>query len=239
MSASKGPLVIPAVARHTATLIFLHGLGDTGFGWASAVEYWRRRDKLNEIKVVLPHAPTIPIAANFGMRMPGWFDVAALDGKIESMRSNQDEAGMLKARDYVNTLIQEEIDAGIPANRIVLGGFSQGGAMSLLSGLTAKVKLAGIVGLSCWLPIDAKFPDLVKESENVNKDTPVFMAHGGSDALVPTALGQMSQEMLKSQGFTATMKIYPGMGHEACLPEFDEVEAFIHSRVPPQGKSEL
>ncbi|KAI1307475.1 Phospholipase/carboxylesterase/thioesterase [Xylaria venustula] len=234
------PLLFAASAKHTATVIFLHGLGDTGVGWASAVETWNRRGKLNEVKWVLPHAPRIPITAAEGMIIPGWFDIAGLNGGIEDIRGRQDETGLLKTRDYVNSLIQAEIDAGIPANRIVLGGFSQGGAMALLTGLTAKVKLAGVVGLSCWLPLDSKFPSLVQESD-LNHETPIFLAHGTADHVVPTPLGQMSYEILKKENFPVTMKTYPGMAHAACLEEMDEVEAFFYSRLPPQEekKSEL
>ncbi|KAI0393057.1 acyl-protein thioesterase-1-like protein [Xylariaceae sp. FL0594] len=233
------PLLFAAKAKHTATVIFLHGLGDTGFGWASAVESWVRRNRLEEVKFVLPHAPRMPITAAGGMSLPGWFDIAALTGRIDDIRANQDEKGMFQTRDYVNSLIQSEIDAGIPANRIVVGGFSQGGAMALLSGLTAKVKLAGIVSLSAWLPLDAKFPTLVQESD-VNHDTPVFMAHGSVDTTVPTPLGQMSYEMLKKQNYAVTMKMYTGMAHSACEEELDDVENFLLSRLPKEDKkSEL
>ncbi|GAP90238.2 putative acyl-protein thioesterase 1 [Rosellinia necatrix] len=234
------PLFFSASAKHTATVIFLHGLGDTGFGWASAVEGWIRGNKLDEVKWVLPHAPRLPITAAGGMPMPGWFDIASLNGGIDDIRSNQDEPGLLRTRDYVNSLIQAEIDAGIPSNRIILGGFSQGGAMALLSGLTAKVKLGGIVGLSCWLPLDTKFPSLVQASD-LNHETPIYMAHGSIDPVVPTAFGQMSYEALKKQNFAAKMKLFTGMPHSACQEELDEVEAFIHSHVPPQEdkKTEL
>ncbi|KAI8627814.1 acyl-protein thioesterase-1-like protein [Xylariaceae sp. FL1651] len=235
------PLVFTAVAKHTATVIFLHGLGDTGYGWASAVEHWRRREKLNEIKFVLPHAPRMPITAAEGMPIPGWFDIFALSGKVDDIRARQDEPGILQSRDYVNSLIQSEIDAGIPASRIVLGGFSQGGSIGLLTGLTAKVKLGGIIGLSTWLPLDSKFPSLVQESD-LNHETPIFMAHGDVDPVVPTPLGQLSYEVLKKQNFAVTMKIYPNMAHSASLEELDEVEAFLQSRLPPQEggkKSEL
>ncbi|KAI1488405.1 Phospholipase/Carboxylesterase-domain-containing protein [Biscogniauxia mediterranea] len=233
------PLVFPAAAKHTATVIFVHGLGDTGYGWASAAENWRRRQRLDEVKFVLPHAPRMPVTSAAGMSMPSWYDIVALSGRTEDIRARQDERGILVSRDYLHGLIQSEIDAGIPANRIVLGGFSQGGAMALFSGLTAKVKLAGIVGLSAYLPLDAKFPDFVKESD-LNHDTPILMCHGDVDPVVPTAFGKLSYEMLKSQGFAVTLKMYEGMGHSACLEELDEVEAFLQSRLPAQeGKTEL
>ncbi|KAI2634870.1 Phospholipase/carboxylesterase [Hypomontagnella submonticulosa] len=234
------PLLFPASAKHTATVIFVHGLGDTGYGWAPAVENWRRRQRLDEVKFILPHAPRIPVTAADGMQMPGWYDILALSGKVDDIRKDQDERGILLSRDYFHGLIQAEIDSGIPANRIVLGGFSQGGAISLFAGLTAKTKLAGIVGLSSYLPLDAKFPDFVKENDH-NHQTPVLMCHGGEDQVVPTSFGKLSYEMLKKQGFDVTMKLYPGMAHSACPEELDEVEAFLRARLPPQGdkKSEL
>lgn len=131
-----------------------------------------------------------------------------MTGKTEDIRAQQDEAGILVSREYVNGLIQAEIDSGIPANRIVVGGFSQGGALSLFAGLTAKVKLAGIVGLSSYLPLDSKFANFVRESD-LNHDTPILMCHGDSDQVVPVNFGKLSFEMLKSQGFKATMKLYP------------------------------
>ncbi|KAI0147422.1 Phospholipase/carboxylesterase/thioesterase [Xylariaceae sp. FL1272] len=234
------PLVMSAVAKHTATVIFMHGLGDTGFGWASAVEMWQKRGKLNHVKFVLPHAPSIPVTVNGGMVMPAWFDIAALGGSLDDIKKNQDEPGHLKTREFVHGLIQAEIDAGIPSNRIIVGGFSMGAAMSHLSALTAKVKLAGVVGLSSWLPLDHKFPDLVKEAGNVNQDTPIFMGHGTVDPYVPFPLGQLTAETLKQQGFSVEFKSYPGMAHSACLEELMEVESFMAKQLPAdEGKSEL
>ncbi|EON99057.1 putative acyl-protein thioesterase 1 protein [Phaeoacremonium minimum UCRPA7] len=240
------PLVFPAVKAHTATVIFAHGLGDTGHGWASAVENWRRRSRLDEVKFILPHAPQIPITCNGGFRMPGWFDIAVLDGEIESMCANEDAAGITASREYLHGLIQKEIDAGIPADRIVLGGFSQGGAMSIFAGLTAKVKLAGIVALSSWLLLSMQFRELLPKPE-FNRDTPILMLHGDSDPLVRTELGKLSYSTLNAMGYDISWKEYPGMGHSACLEELDDVETFLGKRLPPKdgaaaeetGKSEL
>ncbi|KAI4595417.1 hypothetical protein KJ359_006762 [Pestalotiopsis sp. 9143b] len=230
------PLLFPAPAsRHTATVIFIHGLGDTGYGWADAVENWRRRSKLDQVKFILPHAPQIPITCNGGMRMPGWYDIIALGGSPDDLRRKQDEAGMLVSRAYISGLVQAEIDNGIPADRIVLGGFSQGGAMSLFAGLTTPRKLAGIVGMSSYLPLDTKLPEFLAET-NQNQDTPILMCHGTADNVVPTAIGRASAELLKKTGFTVTWKEYPGMAHSACVEELEEVEAFLASRLPALGE---
>lgn len=235
------PLLFAPNKKHTASVIFLHGLGDSGHGWADAVENWRRRSKLDEVKFILPHAPQIPITCNGGMRMPGWFDVYALGGSADDLRKRQDAEGIITSRDYLRGLIQDEIDAGIPPERIVIGGFSQGGAMALFSSLTSKVKLAGIVGLSSWMPLDEKLPDHLKEFD-LNRETPILMCHGTVDMVVPTILGKQSAELLKGMGYDTSLKLYPGMGHSACLEELNEVEAFLSSRLPAQGeekKSEL
>ncbi|KAK3941941.1 Phospholipase/carboxylesterase/thioesterase [Diplogelasinospora grovesii] len=229
------PLLLPAPARHTATVIWVHGLGDTGHGWAPVVENWRRRQRLDEVKFVLPHAPSIPITCNMGSVMPGWYDIAAIDGTAESLSRSEDEAGILRSQEYFHGLIQNEVDAGIPGDRIVLGGFSQGGAISIFSGLTAKVKLAGIVGLSSYLLLSTKFDKLVPKPE-FNKETPILMAHGDCDVVVKWELGDKSYRQLKDMGYNVKMTTYKGMGHNACLEELDEVEAFLRERLPALDK---
>jgi predicted esterase len=127
---------------------------------------------------------------------------------VDDLRKNQDEAGMMITREYLRGLIQAEIDAGILSERIVLGGFSQGGAMSLLAGLTAKVKLAGVLALSSWLPLDSKFSTLLQEAK-LNEATPILMCHGTADAVVPVVLGQQSSSLLQGLGFSITFTSYP------------------------------
>ena len=140
--------------------------------------------------------------------MPGWFDIFALGGNVDDLRSRQDEKGILQTREYLNGLVKAEIDAGIPSERIVLGGFSQGAAMSLFSALTGPVKLAGVVGLSSWVPLDSKLSEFLQESD-FNKQTPILMCHGTNDVVVPTELGKLSYDLLKSSGFDVTFKLYP------------------------------
>ncbi|KZZ92179.1 lysophospholipase [Moelleriella libera RCEF 2490] len=197
------PLILPAVGRHTATVIFIHGLGDTGHGWADAAQMWKKRDSFNEVKFILPHAPRIPISMNHGFAMPGWFDITTIDKDAD-----EDAPGILLSRDYFNGLVQQEIDSGISSERIILGGFSQGGAMSLFAGLTSPVKLGGIVGLSSWLLLSKTFKEHLPAG-NINKDTPIFMGHGDMDPLVLHHLGKESEQLLKEMGFNVTFKTYP------------------------------
>ncbi|KAH7238655.1 Phospholipase/carboxylesterase/thioesterase [Fusarium tricinctum] len=230
MSGRIAPLVFPAASRHTATVIFVHGLGDTGNGWASAVENWRRREKLSEVKFILPHAPEIPISVNMGMRMPGWFDIVNVDSIIR----NEDAEGIKRSQKYFHDMIQEEVNAGIAPERIVLGGFSQGGAMSLLAGLTCTNKLGGIIGLSSWLVLSKTFADMVKPTD-ANRQTPVMMFHGEADPIVPCQRGKLSADLLKGLGYDVKWKTYPGMQHSACIEELDEVEAFLQKQLPPKN----
>lgn len=142
--------------------------------------------------------------------MPGWFDIASLGGSVEDMRRRpvaEDATGILASRDYFNSLVQEEISAGIPSDRIILGGFSQGGAMSIFTGLTSPVKLAGIIGLSSWLLLSKSIKDHIAEA-NPNKDTPIFMGHGSDDPVVRYDLGQESQRVIKEMGYNVKLETY-------------------------------
>jgi lysophospholipase-1 len=210
-SIRRAALVVPPVGKHTATVIFCHGLGDTGHGWSSAVEQWRRSSKLAGVKWILPHAPQIPISVNGGMLMPGWFDIKALGYTVEDAvagRVAEDTTGILQSQAYLHSLIQEEVSAGIPSERVVLGGFSQGGAMSIFSGVTAPVKIAGIVGLSSWLLLN----QMVKEHasrDNVNTATPIFMGQGTEDPLVRHELAETSSKMLRVMGYDVSFNEYP------------------------------
>jgi predicted esterase len=223
-------LIIPAVKKHTATVIMAHGLGDSGAGWVSLGENWRRRSKFEEVKFIFPNAPLIAITVNLGMKMPGWYDIIS----FEDVQSGQDEVGILKSRDYFHSLIKSEIDAGIPSNRIVIGGFSQGGAMSILSGITAPTKLGGIFGLSCYLLLHTKLKDLIP-LDNPNKDTPIFMGHGDRDPLLRPEWGRMSAEVLKASGWKVNLKMYPELEHSADPAEIDDVETYLKERIPPLG----
>ncbi|PMD27868.1 putative acyl-protein thioesterase 1, partial [Hyaloscypha hepaticicola] len=226
-------LIIPAVKRHTATVIMAHGLGDSGAGWVGLAENWRRRQKFEEVKFIFPNAPNIPITVNGGMRMPGWYDIVRRsDGtNFTDLQASQDEAGILRSQSYFHSLITSEIASGIPSTRIVIGGFSQGGAMSIFSGITSKDRLGGIFGLSSYLLLHKKVKQLIADgvgSGEGNKETRIFMGHGDSDPLVRPEWGQATAKYLKEMGFGVELKMYRGLEHSADPEEIDDVEKFLN-----------
>ncbi|XP_015124648.1 acyl-protein thioesterase 1 [Diachasma alloeum] len=215
-----GPVVIAAKARHTATLIFLHGLGDTGHGWASTMDSVRTP----YMKVICPTAPTMPVTLNAGFRMPSWFDLRSLDAT-----GPEDEEGIRRAAEAVHAMIEEEVTAGIPSNQIVIGGFSQGGALALYSALTYSKPLAGVVALSAWLPLHQQFPAIAVG----NKDTPVLQCHGDCDPIVPYKWGQMTASLLKQFMGHTEFKTYRGMMHGSSDEEMRDMKAFIEKHIKP------
>ncbi|XP_003697332.1 acyl-protein thioesterase 2 [Apis florea] len=213
------PVVIAATARHTATLIFFHGLGDTGHGWASSMGAVRSP----HIKVICPTASTMPVTLNAGFRMPSWFDLRSLEPS-----GPEDEEGIRRAAEMVHSLIAEEVAAGIPTKRIVLGGFSQGGALAIYSALTFPEPLAGIIALSAWLPLHQKFP-----GSNRNKNTPLLQCHGDCDPIVPYRWGQLTASVLKQFMTQTEFKTYRGMMHASCDEEMRDMKKFIEKVLKP------
>lgn len=139
-----------------------------------------------------------------GMRMPGWYDIKSL-GDLTARE--EDEEGIVKSRDYFHSLIDAEVAKGIPANRVVIGGFSQGGSMSLISGVTYKSQLGGIFGLSCYLLLQKKIKEMIP-ADSPNKDTPIFMGHGDADQVVAHKFGKMSADELVNLGYNVDFRTY-------------------------------
>jgi len=217
----SNPVVIAASAAQTATIIFLHGLGDTGHGWAQTLA----QIKPPYVKLICPTAPTIPVSLNGGMRMPSWFDLKSLDPSGE-----EDEDGIKKAADVIRKIIQDEIKAGISAERIILGGFSMGGALALYTGLSAPPTLGGIIGLSCWIPLHKSFP-----YGGAIQRPPVLQCHGEADPLVNYPFGLLTSTLLKSQLPRYTFKSYPNLGHSSSEAELEDVKAFLKETLPLTG----
>ncbi|MEE6484409.1 hypothetical protein FKM82_013859 [Ascaphus truei] len=160
------------------------------------------------------------------MVMPSWFDLMGL-----SPDAPEDEAGIKKAAESIKSIIEHEVKSGIPANRIILGGFSQGGALSLYTALTCQQKLAGVVGLSCWLPLHKTFP---QAASGVNKDIAILQCHGESDPMVPVRFGNLTSEKLKSMLNPSKIqfKTYPGVMHSSCEEEMTAVHDFMQKMLP-------
>lgn len=216
--------VLPAKGvAHTATVIFLHGLGDTGLGWSMGLEEIRRKD----VEYLCPTAPVQAVSLNYGFQMPSWFDIHGLQED-----SQIDMRGLESASNAVMGLIENEVSKGIDVNRIVLGGFSQGGALALFTYLTmgsSMPALAGVVAFSTWLP-KPKDDSLVVTAKS---KTPIFQCHGSDDEIVPFARGKQTAELLKSFGQNVTFKEYRGMGHHSSLNEMEDLRTFLDSVIPP------
>ncbi|KFD58030.1 hypothetical protein M514_01263 [Trichuris suis] len=215
------PAVIKATGRHTATVIFMHGLGDSGFGWISMFH----AIKASHVKYICPHAPSLPVTINGGMIMPSWFDILGL-----SVNSPEDENGIKQASKIVHNWIDDEIQHGISSNRIVLGGFSQGGALALYSAFTYREPLAGILALSCWLPLHTEFS---KDTMKAHREVPILQCHGSADLLVSPEVASTTAGMLDTLCSNHVIKWFPQMGHSACDQELACVESFLASTLPP------
>ncbi|KIY97237.1 lysophospholipase II [Monoraphidium neglectum] len=219
----RPPIVLRAQQKHTATVFMLHGLGDSGDGWAAVGDEWAPGNP--QVKFVFPHAPLRPISINKGMRMPGWYDISSL----EDIDQKEDEAGLVESKRYIESLIAAEEREGVPSDRIVVAGFSQGGAVALLM-LRSEKKLAGIVGLSTYLPLRNE-PGILSAA---NAKTPVLQCHGDADMVVNYGFGVNTHNKLKELGADAELNTYRGMGHSAVPSELAAVSAFLKQVLPPQ-----
>lgn len=218
---------IPATTKHTASVIFLHGLGDSGRGWTFLAETVRRQNKLSHVKFIFPNAPEQPVSMNYGMTMPSWYDIQSL-GNVEAL---QDREGVLKSVERLKSILAEEMDAGIPSDRIVIGGFSQGCAVSYATSVTIPQKLAGVVALSGYLPIEST---LKQKMTDANKDTPVLACHGTADNVVKFMNGDKSYKYLRNElGRTdVRWNQYEGMVHTASPEEVEDVVKFLEEVIP-------
>ncbi|KAF9195286.1 hypothetical protein BGZ51_002801 [Haplosporangium sp. Z 767] len=218
-------IVQQARSNHSATVIFLHGLGDSGAGWAPVGE--ELGQYLPHVKFIFPNAPQTPVTLNYGMKMPSWYDIKSL----ANVDADQDEEGMLKSRQQVMQIIREEVEVnGIPANRIVVGGFSQGCAMSLLTCLTAEYRFAGIIALSGYMPLHGKVMNMASEA---SRKIPILWGHGDADQIVRYDYGVQSVELLKKNKYNVKFNTYRNMGHSSCPQEIRDVLQFLGETLPP------
>ncbi|KAJ7599179.1 Phospholipase/carboxylesterase/thioesterase [Mycena floridula] len=237
MAAALKTITIPAISKHTATLIFVHGLGDSAEGIKPVCLALRQSPSLHHVKWIIPDAPIRPVTMNFGMAMPSWFDIKALGTFAQA---DQDEAGYEQSRQSISDLITAEIQGGTDPSRIVLGGFSQGGFMSLLTGLTSRTqKLAGLMVMSGGVPMVYRFKELVSPETT---STPIFWGHGSQDPVVPAVFGEQSKDFLiKELGYSLskddpkaglTFNVYPNLAHSIAPEELDDAVKWLEAIIP-------
>lgn len=200
-----------------ATVIVLHGLGADGNDFVPVVDEMDL-SALGSVRFVFPHAPVQPVTVNGGYPMRAWYDILGTD-----LVRREDEAGLRRSRDSIDALIESAVAAGTPSERIVLMGFSQGCAMTLMTGLRQARRLAGLVGLSGYLPLAST---LAAEASPANQETPIFLAHGLYDGVVPVSRAVASRDVLQAQGYTVEWHEYP-MQHSVVPEEIDEINRFL------------
>lgn len=207
----------PAGAAPVATVIVLHGLGADGHDF---VPVCRELDlsALGAVRYVLPHAPKRPVTINGGYVMRAWYDIREAD-----LLRREDEASLRESQAQIDALIAAEIARGVPSERIVLMGFSQGCAMTLMVGLRQPNRLAGLVGLSGYLPLAGT---TAAERHAANAATPIFLAHGDWDPIIPIARAEASRDQLAALGHAVDWQHYP-MPHSVSPEEIEAIEAFL------------
>lgn len=204
-------------AKPTASIIWLHGLGADGHDFVNIVPELNLPKDL-ALRFVFPHAPVRPVTLNAGYEMRAWYDIKGLDAA-----SRQDEVGIQESTQAIHGLIEKEKQLGIPVDRIILGGFSQGGAIALYCGLRYPQRLAGIMALSTYLPLSATLPQEISEA---NRDTSIFMVHGNDDQVLPLQWALGSRDILLELAYPVEFKIYP-MPHSVCAEEIKDIANWI------------
>jgi len=207
------------------SVVWLHGLGADGHDFEPVVPELRLPADL-PLRFVFPHAPIRPVTINAGMRMRAWYDIVAIDRS-----ARQDEEGIRASAAATVELIEREQRRGMPAERIVLAGFSQGGAIAIHTALRHAERLAGLIALSTWMPLGET---LAVEASAANRDLPVFMAHGRQDPMVPVGLGEQTREALSAAGYPVEWHTYE-MPHAVCPAEIADISAWLQARFRPDG----
>ncbi|ATC92929.1 alpha/beta hydrolase [Pseudoalteromonas tunicata] len=212
-------VVCQAMAEHKATVIWLHGLGDSGDGFAPIVPALKLPAELG-IKFIFPHAPIQPVTINGGMKMRSWYDIVSFD-----LDKRADEQGVRESAAKVEQLIENEIASGIPANKIILAGFSQGGVIALHLAPRFKAALAGVMALSTYMCAPDKF-----SAEAIQTSLSVLMVHGSLDEVVPMQAGKQAYDVLQSNGLNVHWSDYP-MAHEVCGEEVALIRQWLIERL--------
>ncbi len=211
------PLEIETGPAPEAAVIWLHGLGADGHDFEPIVPELRLPRAL-PVRFIFPHAPHRPVTINNGYVMRAWYDI-----RTAEFVQREDETGIRESEQSVRELIAREQARGVGSNRIVLAGFSQGGAIALHAGMRYPERLAGIMALSTYLPLVESF---AAEVHDANRAVPIFMAHGSEDPIIPVERGQHSADLLTRAGADAQWRTYE-MGHSVCGEEIGDIAAWL------------
>jgi len=214
-------ITVEPKTKANSCVIWLHGLGDSGAGFAPVVPELGL-PKNHSIRFIFPHAPEQAVTINQGYVMRSWYDIKSMD-----LHNRADMDGVLASEKLVTALIQEQVNAGIPANKIVLAGFSQGGVLSLFTGLRYPQTLAGIMALSCYLPTADKLPSQLSDA---NKSTPILQQHGRQDDVVQLSAGQMANQLLTNNDYQVTWQTYP-MAHSVIAEQLNDISTWLIKRL--------
>jgi phospholipase/carboxylesterase len=212
---SLPPIEIETGPNPTASILVMHGLGADGNDFVPIANEMDL-SAVGPVRFVFPNAPVMPVTINSGYRMPAWYDILG-PGQPE------DEAGLRSSQAAIESLIANEKKRGVPAHRIVIAGFSQGCAMTFMTALRHPERLAGIVGLSGYLPVAGT---LAAERHPANQKTPIFQAHGLRDGVIPIARAADSRDALKALGYEVEWHEYP-MEHSVCMEEIADLNRFL------------
>jgi phospholipase/carboxylesterase len=199
------------------TLIVLHGLGADGYDFVSICGELNLQS-LGPVRYVFPHAPQRPVTINNGYVMRAWYDI-----RVTDLVREEDEGGLRESQQQIAALIDRERERGVPAERIVIAGFSQGCAMTLMTALRYPHRLGGAVGMSGYLPLASL---AAAERSAANADLPIFLAHGTQDPIVPHARGAASRDALRGMGHEVEWHDYP-MPHSVCAEEIDDINRWL------------
>ncbi|MDQ7744750.1 alpha/beta hydrolase [Hydrogenophaga pseudoflava] len=212
-------------ARPVASIVVLHGLGADGRDFVPVAQAMDL-SAVGPVRFVFPSAPVRPVTINGGYRMRAWYDIFP-PSSDPSLPRLEDEAGLRESQAIVQQLLDREAQRGVPPARTVLMGFSQGCAMTLLAGLRAPQRLAGLVALSGYLPLASR---TAAEASKESRGVPVFMAHGDADDIVVPARGAAARDTLAALGYPVDWRSYP-MGHEVCMDEITDLNAWLLQRL--------
>ena len=212
------PVVVEPPKPVTAVVVWLHGLGADGHDFEPAAAELGRAG-LDDVRFVFPHAPVRPVTINGGMAMRAWYDIAGPE-----LDRRADEEGVRESGAVARTLVDEQIARGITPERVVLAGFSQGGAIALHAGLRFPFRIAGILALSTYLPA-AK--SLATQAHAANRDVPIFLAHGSQDPVIALALSERSRAAMADLGYVVEVHTYP-MPHSVCAEEIRDIANWLH-----------